>query len=129
MITITTIALLAMPTRATASEAPSDVVVAADSMLDVHVGEAIARSDALAEKIRDDVTRVLRAHRIELAQQRSTRLSIGVGGEAYAYRVALTVMKEGALVGPAEEPWICECTQEELLTRISQSVVDLLPRL
>jgi hypothetical protein len=101
----------------------------ADSMLDVHVGASIARADVLSAKIRDDVVRVLRAHRIELDQQRETRLVIGVGGEAYAYRVSLSVMRNGALVGDPIEPWICECTHEELLTRISQAVVDLVPRM
>jgi hypothetical protein len=127
MITLTTALLLAMPPRTAACDEPTEV--AADSMLDVHVGEAIARADALSDKIREDVVRVLRAHRIELDRQTSVRLSIGVGGEAYAYRVAMTVMRDGALVGAAEEPWVCECTHEELLTRISQAVVDLVPRL
>lgn len=129
MIAFTTAVLIAMPSRAAAGDEPVDLEPTTDSMLDVHVGDAIPRADALSAKIRDDVTRVLRAHRIELDRQRTMRLSIGVGGEAYAYRVAIAVMRDGALTGPADEPWVCECTHEELLTRISQAVVDLVPRL
>lgn len=128
-IMLTWAVLLAIPPDAAACEPPNEVETPAESMLDVHVGDAIARADALSEKIRADVTLVLRAHRIELDRQRTMRLSIGVGGEAYAYRVAIAVMRDGALTGPARAPWVCECTHEELLTRISQAVVDLVPRL
>lgn len=126
-ITLALAALLVLP-RAAHAMAP-DESGRTDSMLDVHVGASIAHADALSGKIRDDVTRVLRAHRIELDEQRTMRLGIGVGGEAYAYRVAMSVMRDGQLVGAANEPWICECTHDELLTRISQAVVDLVPTL
>lgn len=129
IIMLTSAVLLAIPPRAAACEQPIETEAPADSMLDVHVGDAIARADALSAKIREDVTLVLRAHRIELDRQRTMRLSIGIGGEAYAYRVAIAVMRDGALTGPVDEPWVCECTHEELLTRISQAVVDLVPRL
>lgn len=100
----------------------------APSMLDVHVARSITRSDALAAKIREDVVRVLRAHRIELDAQTKTRLSIGVGGESYAYRVSLGVLRDGT-AADVPAPLSCECTNEELLVRITQSVVDLVPTL
>jgi len=99
------------------------------SMIDVHVGETIPRADALAEKIREDVVRVLRAHRVDLDAQAALRLAVGVGGESYAYRVNLVVMRDGAIVMPAPATWSCECTSEELLVKISQGVVDLVPLL
>jgi hypothetical protein len=100
-----------------------------ESMIDVHVGETISRSDALAAKIREDVVRLLRAHRIELAAQTTTRLVIGVGGEDYAYRVSIGVLRGGTLVPIDPASWPCECTNEELLVQLSQHVVDLVPLL
>jgi len=119
----------ARETDAPEAHEPSEAAAAdAPSMLDVHVAGSITRSDALAGKIREDVVRVLRAHRIQLETQSSMRLSIGVGGESYAYRVSLGVMRDG-VAAEVREPFACECTNEELLVRITQTVVDLVPTL
>lgn len=93
---------------------------APDVTLEVKVAPAIVESAELRTWVEEEGRRVLDGLPKEPKRRGGVRVEIG--GELYEYRVTITAVRDGVVVGVPSE-WACECSNEELLERVRGELV------
>lgn len=92
---------------------------APDVALEVKVAPAIAEAADLQRWVSEEGRRVLDG--LPQEPRRRGSLRVEIGGALYEYRVVITAVRDGAVVGTPRE-WACECSNEELLERVRGEV-------
>jgi len=93
-----------------------------DLELEVLVSPEIVDAAELQQWIHDEGLRVLD----ELPDEPGRRgsLHVELGGALYDYRVTITTLRDGAVLG-TPTTWVCECSNEELLEKLRAGLPEL----
>lgn len=123
--------LAAAPAQASPGAAPAEQASAParapSSVLRVQVAPAVADAELIPGWIAERNPRL--AEEVPALAGHEQWIEIVLAGETYDYRVIVTAMRDGAVVGPSAELVRCECTSEQLLARLDDEIARAVDRL
>ena len=102
-----------------ATPAPSTAESSSPPTLEVELDPAIPDASDLSEWIRDEATEALAE--LPPSPERRGTIRISVAGALYDYDVSIITIREGSTDEQITR-WTCECTNDDLLTRVRNDV-------